>query len=279
MDVSDSRKKERSPVFPFIPLARAIERAAEFYKEEKRGTAPFTRAVIPWKYSPTSSGGLQTVAALKSYGLMEDVRVSGKERQIKLTDLALRILLDARPDSQERDEYLREAALNPTVSREIWERWPDGLPSDSTLNHYLVLERKFNEATAVGVVKILKQNQELTKSLGTELQSHSEDLQSESTMTSMQAVASPGRGELQPTAVDSSPAARAPQTAAGGVHLALRRNGVSISIHFSEEPTKETFAYLERYFTFEKDGFEAMPATPKLVNSAGDDQGDGTETH
>ena len=163
-DANESRKKERSPNFPFISLAAALDRAAQFYEQEKRGSAPFPVAAEHWHYSPSSSGAMQTGAALKSYGLMVD-EGGGANRKLKLTELALRILLDQRPDSVEREQYKRQAAITPPVAAEIYEKWPDGLPSEATLNHYLVLELGFNQSTAVRAVRIITENDALTKSV------------------------------------------------------------------------------------------------------------------
>ena len=162
-DATEIRKtKDRSPAFPFITLEAALGRARQFYDEEKRGVAPMTRATLHWGYSPSSSGSLQTIAALKNYGLMTEEGGSGQNRQIRLTDLALRILLDQRPDSTERMMFLRQAAKTPSIAAEVYSKWSDGLPSDSTVNHFLVLEKKFNESTAFKVVKIIKENHVLT---------------------------------------------------------------------------------------------------------------------
>lgn len=158
------RTKERSPVFPFIPLSAAIERAKQFFAEEKRGSTLLAIAGRHWGYSPSSSGLLQTVGALKNYGLLSD-EGSGQDRRIRLTDMALRIILDERPDSIERAEYLRMAALKPAVSADVHKKWPDGLPSNATLNHYLVLEKKFNQETALKVAKIINKNQSLIENL------------------------------------------------------------------------------------------------------------------
>ncbi|MBK7532024.1 hypothetical protein [Piscinibacter sp.] len=112
------------------------------------------------------------MAAMKSYGLMVD-EGSGAERRLRLTELALRIVLDTRPDSAERGEMLRRAALSPNVCSEVHANWPDGLPSDETLHHYLVLERSFAPPNALAV-KILKENQQLAKlSQGTSLSADS----------------------------------------------------------------------------------------------------------
>jgi len=160
-----SRKtKERSPNFPFITLEQALERAQQFYDQEKRGSAPFSSAAKHWSYSPTSSGAMQTVAALKNYGLMED-EGTGTSRKLKLSNLAQRILLDKRPDSIERELYKQQAALTPTIAAEIHEKWPDSLPSEATLNHFLVLERGFNQTTAIKVSKIIQENESFTKNI------------------------------------------------------------------------------------------------------------------
>lgn len=243
--------KDRSPPFPFITLARALERAKAFYGEEKRGAAPLSRAVMHWGYSATSSGGLQTAAALKHYGLLDDVGGAGKERQLRLTELALRILLDSRPHSTERSTYIRQAAGSPIVAQEVQQRWPDGLPSDGTLNHYLVLDRKFNESTALSAIKILKENQQLAHSVQVSVEStgvdetlDKSDGARELDMAGQSAeVGRPGATTVAP------PAAGAPAP----VELALRHKGVAIYLRFSQEPTKETFDYLERYSKFEKD--------------------------
>lgn len=247
-DPLDSKKtKERSPAFPFIPLQRALERARAFYVEEKRGAAPLARAVLHWQYSLGSSGALQTIAALKQYGLLEDVGGSGSNRQFKLSDLALRILLDQREDSTERDALLRTAALNPPVAAEVFSRWPDGLPSDGTLHHYLVIEKKFAELTAAAAIRILKENQALVSVSGGRVQSSAPEVDDEMTLDSPISKVYKDRQE-QP---QKRFLAVAPSIALSSFQRVLAHGGVSITVQFSEEPTREVFEYLARYATFE----------------------------
>lgn len=156
------KARDRSPSFPIITLETALRRAQEFYQEEKRGSAPFQVAAGHWHYSPSSSGALQTVSALKQYGLIAEEGGSGRDRKLKLTELALRIILDTRPESVERAQFMAQAARSPQIISEIYAKWPDGLPSEQNLNHYLVLERQFNEATAAKAVKIMKENELFT---------------------------------------------------------------------------------------------------------------------
>jgi hypothetical protein len=135
--------KVRSPSFPFISLPEALHRARELYDAERRNLVHPDVAVAHWGYSPRSSGGKQTIAALRAYGLLEDVR-----GDLRLTDRAQHILV-REPGTAGRSDLLRQAALSPPVFSRLWERYGADLPSDKSLRSYLVLELKFNE-NAVG---------------------------------------------------------------------------------------------------------------------------------
>jgi hypothetical protein len=157
-DASSKGKRgpvHRSPSFPSIDLKAAIERARTFYQNEKRLPANVTVAAKHWGYSPQSSGGKLVLAALLSFGLMED-KGSGEQRQVKLTDLALRILLDERPGSLERREALQRAAFMPKIHSELFTKWNESLPSDPNLRHYLLIDKKFNENSVDDFIKELR---------------------------------------------------------------------------------------------------------------------------
>jgi hypothetical protein len=251
-DVTEVKKaKDRSPTFPFITLEQALERARQFYVEEKRGVAPYSRAVMHWKYSASSSGALQTVGALKSYGLLTEVGGSGINRQLRLTELALRILLDQRPDSTERLEYIREAALTPTISAEVYAKWSDGLPpSDSTINHFLVLDKRFNEGTAFKVVKIIKENHILAKlspsdlSNGDKIAEEDNFDEIEEMQTSKVISRAAAIGRASSMEVEDKPKPK------GHAETVLGPNEEIISIQFSEKPTVELYEFLSEYAVF-----------------------------
>ncbi|HUD13560.1 MAG TPA: hypothetical protein VMQ56_07880 [Terracidiphilus sp.] len=145
-EVSPSRKRTRSPAYPFINLETAINRAKQFYDKEQRNAANISVATKHWGFVEASSNGWSTVAALISFGLMQDEGI-GDRRIVRLTQSALRILLDARQDSAERAELLRVAALGPKIHRQLWKKWGAGLPSDAQLRHTLLFdwETPFNE--------------------------------------------------------------------------------------------------------------------------------------
>lgn len=130
---------KRSPSYPYISLREAVAKIRVV--REKQHHHPTTPAVIAslWEYSPKSSGGRQTVAALRSFGLLEPVG----DGQMKVSNNAARILL-SEEDSQERLALLREAALKPRLHAKLWERFGAKLPAPQSLRITLELEEGFN---------------------------------------------------------------------------------------------------------------------------------------
>ena len=126
------RLRGRSPSYPGINLESAIERAKTIWKEEGQNLVPTGAAFDHWGYKPKSSGGLTALAALKKFGLIDD-EGSGENRKIKLSQLALTILWDERTDSPDRKKAIQEAALNPPIHRELWDRYNSQIPSEATL--------------------------------------------------------------------------------------------------------------------------------------------------
>ncbi|AZO66034.1 MULTISPECIES: hypothetical protein [unclassified Mesorhizobium] len=138
------RSAGRSAGYPFIPLGKAVERAGELRKAVGKSDTRMLSAMHHWGYGPKSSGGIQTVAALKHFGLLEDSG-SGEDRRVKLTERALRILLDERPNSADRADLIKRCAITPKMHQEMWQRWDRELPVDEEIRHYLIFDRDFNE--------------------------------------------------------------------------------------------------------------------------------------
>lgn len=149
--MEEIEKKSRSPQFPFIPLEKAIQRASEFEAVYQHHPARAINAVKAWKYSEKSSGGLQTIAALSSFGLLID-EGSGEARRLKLTPLALTILKDRRPGAKEK--AIKEAVLNSKVLAEFWNEWGNNRPPDYECISTLHLDRKFTEDAAERFLRV-----------------------------------------------------------------------------------------------------------------------------
>ena len=144
--IANPSKRVRSPGFPFIGLKKALARAKEFYDHEKRNWANVKVAVKHWGFVETSSGGKQTLAALSAYALMQDSG-TGDGRQVRLSDIAVRILLATRNPSPERDELIKQLALKPKLHKEIWDKYDGQLPSKENLRHFLIVDHEppFND--------------------------------------------------------------------------------------------------------------------------------------
>jgi hypothetical protein len=150
----------RSPSFPFISLPEAVERARTLYDAARRGAVSPDAAAQQWGYSPKSSGGKQTIAALRAFGLLEG------EGAVRLTDRAVHILLN--DSSEERDRLLRLAALSPPVFERLWDRYGPDLPSDQGLQTYLVVDLGFNANAVVDVIRGYKKTLDFAKLLKVE---------------------------------------------------------------------------------------------------------------
>jgi hypothetical protein len=149
------KKKHRSPAYPAVNLAQAIKRADEFYRHELKNPASFSTVSAHWGFKPTSSGALLTAAALKSFGLVNELE-STTGRTLQVSPLGLKIVADKRPESVERDAAIKEAALRPKIHALIWRRWNGTLPSDTELSYRLENEWDFNVNSIPGVIKELR---------------------------------------------------------------------------------------------------------------------------
>lgn len=146
----------RSPGYPFIALAKALDRASELKEAEGFYTVPLTSAYKAWGISEKSSSSPQIVAALKHFGLLE-YEGTGAQRSVKLTDMARRIILDVRPNSADKQHLIKQAALTPPIHRELLNEYPDGFPSDATMQTFLVLEKGFNENGAKSLISEVRE--------------------------------------------------------------------------------------------------------------------------
>jgi hypothetical protein len=146
------KRKGRSPSYPGIGLRDAIEKARVLYEKEGRHPAHMDVITDHWGYKPKTGPGLVSIAALKKFGLLEDVEGNGS-RGARLTELALSILLQEE-DSPEWRRQVQGAALLPAIHRELWEQFDGRLPSDQNLRRVLVLDRGFTES---GVHQFIRQ--------------------------------------------------------------------------------------------------------------------------
>jgi hypothetical protein len=150
-----AQKKHRSPSYPFIGLEAAIARARTLYEEERLHPAPIGVVAGHWGFKEKSSGALQTVSALRQFGLMEDTESSTSDRRVKLTETARRLLLHV-PESDEWRKLALDAATKPPLYAELFDKWGTELPSEQNVRNYLIIDRNFNESAIDGIIKNYK---------------------------------------------------------------------------------------------------------------------------
>lgn len=155
-DLPLKRSKHRSPNYPAIGLEKALERAQAIYGQAGRNPLSLAAALNIWNYK--MGAGNQMVAALKSFGLL-DVKGEKENRQLRLTDAAIRIIGNA-PD---RAKLLKEAALKPSIHKEVWDKYNGELPADIIIREYLRWERGFNEEAIDGFIAQLRETIEFAK--------------------------------------------------------------------------------------------------------------------
>lgn len=134
----------RGPAYPYVGLQQAVDLSRKMYEFTKR-TPALPDAVVKeaWAYSPTSSSGQKVLAALRYFGLVEDVQV-GEAKQIKLSDRAYRILID-RPGSPDRKKALHDAVLAPKAYAYCWKKFDGEFPP--AMRSHLIFDQGFNEGT------------------------------------------------------------------------------------------------------------------------------------
>jgi hypothetical protein len=151
-----ARSDDPGTRFPFINLQKALDRAEQMFKADQQGRPMAVPTVYDvWGYSAKSSGGHQTVGALKAYGLIDDSG-SLSDRKLFLTDAAKRYFLDEREDH--RSALLKRFALTPKLLAAVWDDWHGSPPSDSIARSYLKLDRKLAEQSARSFLGIYKDN-------------------------------------------------------------------------------------------------------------------------
>lgn len=136
------KRAGRSPGYPGIDVQTALKRAQELYDKAQHHSSHIEIVSKHWGYKAASGLGAVIVAALIRYGFVVG-EGSGKDRKIRLTDLALGIIKDKRGDSTERDQKIIQAALSPKIHAEMLKMYGVNLPSDEDLLYEMEMNKGF----------------------------------------------------------------------------------------------------------------------------------------
>lgn len=138
--------KVRSPNYPSMPLAAALEAVRPAFKNENRNK--MSRSVLAKHLGYTSLNGraLGKIGAVRSYGLLE-----GAGDELRISDDAVTALM-APADSPDRSAALGRLAHRPSLFQELRKDFPDTLPSVDNLKFSLI-KRQFTPDAAEKAAK------------------------------------------------------------------------------------------------------------------------------
>lgn len=242
----------RSPNYPAMSLATAIDRVRTIQKAEGKNGIPREAIANILGFSGLNGASATVVSAIGKYGLLE----GAGDGESRVSDLAVRILY---PESEEdRRAALSDAATRPVLFREIKEKWPDRPPSDENLRSFLV-RKGFGQGALDSVIRFYRETIDI---VGGGKEGYGEALpSSERPMAYAEPAAQPSKTPL-PSSSPSPSAASLPE----GRPFSVAFDGSLLSGVIAIRSAKE-IDKLIRVLTAQKAAFEAMedePATGEI---------------
>lgn len=138
-------KRDRSPPFPYLGLAAALDLIRRLQQVAKSSEVRLAQVAPHWNTTATSGALARYVGAVQGYGLVESSG-SGADRKIKITEAGRRILEDIRPGVAE--QLLAEAALKPKLFAELFRVWGYSRPHDDIARSALQFDYNFTPVAA-----------------------------------------------------------------------------------------------------------------------------------
>lgn len=153
----------RSPSYPGLDLEEAINKVKKLWEAEHKNETPPEVVAKHWEYSHKASPFLVAIASLKKYGLLE----SGNDgmRSVKVSKLAMQILLGGDEEAADRAKATQEAALKPAIFLEFWKKYGKNLPSDGSLKQQLLVSKNFTPSGAETFIKTYRKTLSFAKLL------------------------------------------------------------------------------------------------------------------
>ena len=124
-------KRVRSPNYPGLSLPEAIQRIHMLYKAQHTHAAPREIVAKGIGYNTLNGASATAISAIGKYGFLERAADG-----FKLSERAMSIIAPHSP--AEKSTAIREAALEPKLFVELFERFPPPLPNDDVLRNYLI---------------------------------------------------------------------------------------------------------------------------------------------
>jgi hypothetical protein len=128
--------KMRSPNYPALTLAQAVEGARKLWASEQKTAVNHDTAALAMGYKSLSGPARVAIGSMRQYGLIE----KAEKGHVRLSPLAVTIL---HGDETERIHAMAEAATTPDLFRELGETHLSG--SENAIRSHLITKKGFAE--------------------------------------------------------------------------------------------------------------------------------------
>ena len=146
--------RTRSPNYPYIGLPVAIERVRKIYDKEHQGRMSKQVVAKHLGFGGLNGVSMSVISALGKYGLLASI-----DDDMQVSDDALSILVDP-PESEDRAQAIRRAALKPELFTELQKHFGGTVPSDVNLLAHLQ-KHGFTANAAALAAKSFRETMEL----------------------------------------------------------------------------------------------------------------------
>jgi hypothetical protein len=157
----------RSPNYPSIPLSQAVALVREIHSKNRTNVIDRQSAARDMGYSGLTGRSLKLLGALGQFDL---VSKAGKG-DLKVTQTAVDILHGL--DEETKAAALRKAGTSPRLFKELFERFPEGIPSENVIRSYLVQQGYGDAALGPAIKSFIDTNHFLENAAA--IDSHGED--------------------------------------------------------------------------------------------------------
>lgn len=151
--------RNRSPQYPSIGLPEAIKKARLVWERDYQTKLPREVIAEHMGYKSLNGKSLGVISAVGKYGLLE-----GRGERTHITDLAVNIFAHEMGEPA-RMQAVMQAATEPSLFRDISEKFGGHSPSDQALKSYLIT-RGFILSAVDAVIQAYRDTEEFAKAEG-----------------------------------------------------------------------------------------------------------------